>query len=92
MPSALILAPLGLKKTSQFSLRRGWNVSHFNPSPAQTASSAQTAPMLVTLQLHWTLNSREVPEKQVKNTDIEKLPRFSIPQETSKFLNPFTVH
>ena len=45
-------------------------------------SPAQTAQVVVTLQLHWTLNSREVPEKQVKNTDIEKLPRFSIPQET----------
>ena len=55
-------------------------------------SPAQTAQVVVTLQLHWTLNSREVPEKQVKNTDIEKLPRFSIPQETSKFLNPLTVH
>ena len=55
-------------------------------------SPAQTAQVVVALQLHWTQNSREVPEKQVKNTDIEKLPRFSIPQETSKFLNPFTVH
>ena len=53
---------------------------------------AETAQVVVTLQLHWTQNSREVPEKQVKNTDIEKLPRFSIPKETSKFLNPFTVH
>ena len=55
-------------------------------------SPAQTAQVVVTLQLHWTLNSREVPEKQVKNTDIEKLLRFSIQQETSKFLNPFAVH
>ena len=55
-------------------------------------SPAQTAQVVVALQLHWTQNSREVPEKQVKNTDIEKLPHFSIPQETSKFLNPFTVH
>ena len=55
-------------------------------------SPAQTAQVVVTLQLHWTQNSREVPEKQVKNTDVEKLPRFSIPRETSKFLNPFTVH
>ena len=45
-------------------------------------SPAQTAQVVVTLQLHWSQNSREVPEKQVKNTDIEKLPRFSIPQET----------
>ena len=55
-------------------------------------SPVQTAQVVVTLQLHWTQNSREVPEKQVKNTDIEKLTCFSIPQETSKFLNPFTVH
>ena len=48
-------------------------------------SPAQTAQVVVTLQLHWTHNSREVPEEQVKNTDIEKLPCFSIPQETSKF-------
>ena len=33
------------------------------PSPAQTAQ------VVVTLQLHWTQNSREVPEKQVKNID-----------------------
>ena len=37
-------------------------------------SPAQTVQVVVTLQLHWTQNSREVPEKQVKNTDIEKLP------------------
>ena len=55
-------------------------------------SPAQTAQVVVTLQLHWTQNSREVPEKQVKNTDIEKISCFSIPQETSKFLNAFTVH
>ena len=54
-------------------------------------SPAQTAQVVVTLLLHWTQNSREVPKKQVKNTDIEKLPRFSIPQETSKFLNSLTV-
>ena len=85
MPSALILAPLGLKKPPNFP-SEGVGMSLTLTSPAQTAQ------VVVTLQLHWTLNSREEPEKQVKNTDIEKLPRFSIPQETSKFLNPFTVH
>ena len=50
-------------------------------------SPAQTAQVVVTLQLHWTQNSREVPEKQVKNTDSRNKK-----QETSEFLNPFTVH
>ena len=54
-------------------------------SPAQTAQVV--AGVVVTLQLHWTQNSREVPEKQVKNTDSRNKK-----QETSKFLNPFTVH
>ena len=29
-PKALMLAPFRLTKTSQFSLRRGWNISYFN--------------------------------------------------------------
>ena len=52
-------------------------------------SPAQTAQVVVTLQLHWTLNSREVPEKQVKNTDIEKLPCFSIPPGNIEVFKPF---
>ena len=50
-------------------------------------SPAQTAQVVVTLQLHWTLNSREEPEKQVKNTDIEKLPHFST--RNIKVFKPF---
>ena len=50
--SALILAPLGLKKTSQFSLRRGWNVSYFNLTCSNGPGSCHVAATLDT-ELTW---------------------------------------
>ena len=51
-PSALILAPLGLTKTSQFSLRRGWNVSYFNLTCSNGPGSCHSAATLDT-ELTW---------------------------------------
>ena len=50
--SALILAPLGLTKTSQFSLRRGWNVSYFNLTCSNGPGSCHSAATLDT-ELTW---------------------------------------
>ena len=50
--SALILAPLGLKKTSQFSLRRGCNVSYFNLTCSNGPGSCHVAAILDT-ELTW---------------------------------------
>ena len=52
VPSALILAPLGLKKTSQFFLRRGWNVSFFNLTCSNGPGSCHSAATLDT-ELTW---------------------------------------
>ena len=52
VPSALILAPLGLKKTSQFSLRRGWNVSYLNLTCSNGPGSCHSAATLDT-ELTW---------------------------------------
>ena len=50
-------------------------------------SPAQTAQLVVTLQLHWTQTSREVPQKQVKST--LKTVSFLNPTRNIKVLNPF---
>ena len=51
-PSALILAPLRLTKSSQFSLRRGWNVSYFNHTCSNCPGSCHSAATLDT-ELTW---------------------------------------
>ena len=47
-PKALMLAPFRLTKTSQFSLRRGWNISYFNLTCSYSPGSCHSAATLDT--------------------------------------------
>ena len=47
-PKALMLAPFRLTKTSQFSLRRGWNISYFNLTCSYGPGSCHSAATLDT--------------------------------------------
>ena len=51
-PSPPPLAPLGLTKTSQFSLRRGWNFPYFNLTCSNGPGSCRSADTLDT-ELTW---------------------------------------
>ena len=47
-PKALMLAPFRLTKTSQFSLRRGWNISYFKLTCSYGPGSCHSAATLDT--------------------------------------------
>ena len=66
--SALILAPLGLKKTSQFSLRRGWNVSYFNLTCSNGPGSCHCATWKTSKKYrhHWETASFLNPTRNIK--------------------------
>ena len=82
VPSALILAPLGLKKTSQFSLRRGWNVSYFNLTCSNGPGSCHVAATLDT-ELTWST------WKTSKKYRHWKTASFLNPTRNIKVLKPF---
>ena len=67
-PSALILAPLGLTKTFQFSLRRGWNVSYFNLTCSNGPGSCHCATWKTSKKYrhHWETASFLNPTRNIK--------------------------
>ena len=66
-PSALILAPLGLTKTFQFSLRRGWNVSYFNLTFSNGPGSCHSSTWKTSKKYrHWETASFLNPTRNIK--------------------------
>ena len=67
-PSALILAPLGLTKTFQFSLWRGWNVSYFNLTCSNGPGSCHCATWKTSKKYrhHWETASFLNPTRNIK--------------------------
>ena len=66
-PSALILAPLGLTKTFQFSLRRGWNVSYFNLTCTNGPGSCYSSTWKTSKKYrHWETASFLNPTRNIK--------------------------